>query len=320
MNTFKWLLKREFWEHKGGFFWMPLIVGGIMTLFIAVSLLIAVLGVKDGMQINGVAVSNLANVVGPEQKADFAARLVSGYAGVSMPILLALSVCIFFFCLGALFDERKDRSVLFWKSLPVSDRATVLSKAAMALGVGPAIAVVISAFTAILAGLLICIAAAAAGVNIFGEVLSNAGIYLAPVQLAALVPIYALWALPTIGWLLMVSAWSRTKPLLWAIGVPLLTATLLSWINRMFQFSWDMGWFWKNIIGRLLASVVPGSWLGETAQSLPSEDTVRASSAMSDLLTHSWQLLGGANIWIGVALGVAMIYAAIRLRGWRDEG
>lgn len=320
MNTFKWLLKREFWEHKGGFFWMPLIVGGIMTLFIAVSLLIAVLGVKDGMQINGVAVSNLANVVGPEQKADFAARLVSGYAGVSMPILLALSVCIFFFCLGALFDERKDRSVLFWKSLPVSDRATVLSKAAMALGVGPAIAVVISAFTAILAGLLICIAAAAAGVNIFGEVLSNAGIYLAPVQLAALVPIYALWALPTIGWLLMVSAWSRTKPLLWAIGVPLLTATLLSWINRMFQFSWDMGWFWKNMIGRLLASVVPGSWLGETAQSLPSEDTVRASSAMSDLLTHSWQLLGGANIWIGVALGVAMIYAAIRLRGWRDEG
>ena len=320
MNTFKWLLKREFWEHKGGFFWMPLIVGGIMTLFIAVSLLIAVLGVKDGMQINGVAVSNLANVVGPEQKADFAARLVSGYAGLSMPILLALSVCIFFFCLGALFDERKDRSVLFWKSLPVSDRATVLSKVAMALGVGPAIAVVISAITAILAGLLICIAAAAAGVNIFGEVLSNAGTYLAPVQMAALAPIYALWALPTIGWLLMVSAWSRTKPLLWAIGVPLLTATLLSWINRMFQFSWDMGWFWKNMIGRLLASVVPGSWLGETAQSLPSEDTVRASSAMSDLLTHSWQLLGGANIWIGVALGVAMIYAAIRLRGWRDEG
>ncbi len=320
MNTFKWLLKREFWEHKGGFFWMPIIVGGIMTLFIAVSLLIAVLGVKDGMQINGVAVSNLANVVGPEQKADFAARLVSGYAAVSLPILLALSVCIFFFCLGALFDERKDRSVLFWKSLPVSDRATVLSKVAMALGVGPAIAVVISALTAILAGLLICIAAAAAGVNIFGEVLGNAGTYLAPVQMAALVPIYALWALPTIGWLLMVSAWSRTKPLLWAIGVPLLTATLLSWINRMFQFSWDMGWFWKNIVGRLLASVVPGSWLGETAQSLPSEDAMRASSAMSDLLTHSWQLLGGANLWIGVALGVAMIYATIRLRGWRDEG
>ena len=320
MNTFKWLLKREFWEHKGGFFWMPIIVGGIMTLFIAVSLLIAVLGVKDGMQINGVAVSNLANVVGPEQKADFAARLVSGYAAVSMPILLALSVCIFFFCLGALFDERRDRSVLFWKSLPVSDRATVLSKVAMALGVGPAIAVVISAITAILAGLLICIAAAAAGVNIFGEVLSNAGTYLVPVQMAALVPIYALWALPTIGWLLMVSAWSRTKPLLWAIGVPLLTATLLSWINRMFQFSWDMGWFWKNIVGRLLASVVPGSWLGETAQSLPSEDAMRASSAMSDLLTHSWQLLGGANLWIGVALGVAMIYATIRLRGWRDEG
>ena len=319
MNTFKWLLKREFWEHKGGFFWMPIIVGTIMTLFIAVSLLIAVLGVNDGMQINGVAVSNLANVVGPEQKADFAARLVSGYAGVSLPILMALSVCIFFFCLGALFDERRDRSVLFWKSLPVSDSATVLSKVVMALGVGPVIAVVISAITAILAGLLICIAAAAAGVNIFGEVLSNPGTYLAPVQLAALVPIYALWALPTIGWLLMVSAWSRTKPLLWAIGVPLLTGALLSWINGMFQFSWDMGWFWKNIIGRLLASVVPGSWLGESMQSMSNEGAMRTSGA-TDLLTQSWQLLGGVNIWIGAVLGGAMIYTAIRLRGWRDEG
>ena len=232
---------------------------------------------------------------------------------------MALSVCIFFFCLGALFDERRDRSVLFWKSLPVSDSATVLSKVVMALGVGPVIAVVISAITAILAGLLICIAAAAAGVNIFGEVLSNPGTYLAPVQLAALVPIYALWALPTIGWLLMVSAWSRTKPLLWAIGVPLLTGALLSWINGMFQFSWDMGWFWKNIIGRLLASVVPGSWLGESMQSMSNEGAMRTSGA-TDLLTQSWQLLGGVNIWIGAVLGGAMIYTAIRLRGWREEG
>ena len=320
MNTFKWLLKREFWEHKGGFFWMPVIVGGIMTLFIAISLLIAVFGIKDGIQINGVAVSNLANTIGPEQKEQFAAGVVYGYVGLAMPILLALSVCVFFFCLGALFDERKDRSVLFWKSLPVSDSETVLSKVAMALGIAPVIAVVVATITAILAGLLICLAAAVAGVNIFSEVLSNPSTYLGPLQLTAMLPIYALWALPTIGWLLMVSAWSRTKPFLWALGAPLLAGMLLSWINGMFKFDWNMGWFWKNIIGRLLASVVPGSWLGQQSGSLPSEETMQSADGMSDMLSHSWQLLGGANIWIGVALGVVMIYAAIRLRRWRDEG
>ncbi len=320
MNTFKWLLKRECWEHKGVFFWMPIIVGVVMTIFIAISLLIATLGLKDGMEINGVGVSRMVSEAGLERKAAFAAALVSRYAGLSMPILLALGVGVFFFCLGALFDERKDRSVLFWKSLPVSDSATVLSKVAMAIGIAPAIALVVATITAVISGLLICIGIAALGANIFGEVLSNPATYLAPLQLAALLPIYALWALPTIGWLLMVSAWARTKPLLWAIGVPLMTGVLLSWANSMFRFDWNMGWFWKDIIARLLGSVIPGAWVGQLGRSLPTEDAMRDPNALSELLMQSWQLLGGVNIWIGVAVGAAMIYAAIRLRGWRDEG
>ena len=320
MNTFKWLLKREFWEHKGGFFWLPIVVGAIMTVIIAASLLFVVLGMQGGMKINGVAISSLAGVVGPEQKAEFASSLINGYAGLTMPILIALSICIFFFCLGALYDERRDRSVLFWKSLPLSDTATVLSKVAMALGVAPAIALAVATLTAIVAGFLICVAGAASGVNLFGEMLGSPGAYLAPLQMAAILPIYALWALPTIGWLMMVSAWARTKPLLWAIGVPIMTGTLLTWINVMFQFGWNMAWFWKNIIGRLLISVMPGSWLGSPRAALPSADAMRASSAMSDMLSHSWGLLAAPNLWIGVAIGAAMIYAAIRLRGSRDEG
>ena len=320
MNTFKWLLKREFWEHKGAFFWTPVVLGALMTIFITVSLVIAVLGLGNGMRINGVEVSNLANVVTPLQKSEFASRFVFGYAGLSMPIFIGLGFCIFFFCLGSLFDERKDRSVLFWKSLPLSDSATVLSKVAMAIGIAPGIAMVVATITAILAGLLICLAAAAAGVNIFGEVLSNPATYLAPFQLVAMLPIYALWALPTIGWLLMVSAWARTKPFLWAIGVPVLTGTLISWANGMFRFEWNIGWFWTNIVGRLLGSVLPGSWLLPRAHSLPRENSHGAMTALSDVLTQSWQLLAGANIWIGVALGAAMIYMAIRLRGLRDEG
>ena len=320
MNTFKWLLKREFWEHKGGFLWLPIIVGGLMIAFTVISLGIAVSGVKGGMEINGVALRSFADIVTPEKRAIFASAIVAGYTKLTIPIIVAFSVCVFFFCLGALHDERKDRSVLFWKSLPISDTETVLSKVAMAIGIAPLISLAAATVTAIITGLLICIASAIAGVNIFADVLSDPAAYLAPLQLVAMLPIYALWALPTIGWLLMVSAWARTKPLLWAIGVPLMTGVLLSWANSMFRFEWNMSWFWKDIVARLLGSVLPGSWIGQLGRNLPTEDAMRDPNALSELLTRSWQLLGGANIWIGVAIGVAMLYAAIRLRGWRDEG
>ena len=42
-----------------------------------------------------------------------------------------------FYCLDALYGERRDRSILFWKSLPVSDLTTVLSKASIPIVVLP---------------------------------------------------------------------------------------------------------------------------------------------------------------------------------------
>ena len=320
MNTFKWLLKREFWEHKGGFLWLPIVVGALMIAFTVVSLGIAVSGVKSGMEINGVAVSSFADIVTPEKRALFASAIVANYTKLATPIMIAFGFCVFFFCLGALHDERKDRSVLFWKSLPISDAETVLSKVAMAIGVAPLIALAAATITAIITGLLICGASAMAGVNIFAEVLSNPATYLAPLQLVAMLPIYALWALPAIGWLLMVSAWARGKPLLWAIGVPVLAGALLSWANAMFRFDWNMPWFWQNIVGRLLGSILPGAWFSQQGQGLPGPGDTPTSGILGPALSQSWLLLADANIWIGAAAGAAMIYVAIRLRGWREEG
>lgn len=319
MNTMKWLVKREYWEHKGGFFWAPVVIGSIMTFFIAISLIAAVaLGSKHGMHINGETVENLSGVMSAQDKADFTSGLVTGYMGTSAPLFMVLGFVVFFFCLGALFDERKDRSVLFWKSLPVSDQATVLSKVLMALGVAPLISLVVATITSGLALLFICIAAAAAGLNVFGAVLSSSALYLTPFQVAAMLPVYVVWALPTVGWLLMVSAWARTKPFLWAVGVPVLTGALLSWFNAMFEFNWRVEWFWQHIVGRGLLSVAPGSWFGftEVGQDL----VIRKGGDLASMVTQSWMVFGTPSLWIGAAAGAAMIYAAIRLRRWRDEG
>jgi ABC-2 type transport system permease protein len=128
--------------------------------------------------------------------------------------------------------------------------------------------------------------------------------------------VYVLWALPTVGWLMMVSAWARTKPFLWAVGAPLLAAALLSWFNAMFDFNWNISWLWQHIVARGLFSVAPGSWFG-FVHSL-NAGSENANAAM--LLGDSWRVLGTANLWLGVAVGSAMLYAAVRLRRWKDEG
>ena len=320
MNTMKWLMKREFWEHKGGFFWAPAVIGAIMTVFLAVSLIAAVsLGSKHGININGAQISNLSSAMDAGQKAQFVTALTHGYMGTAAPLFMVLGFVVFFFCLGSLFDERKDRSVLFWKSLPVSDGETVLSKVITALVVAPLITLAFATITGVLSLLFICIAAAASGMNVFGDVLSSAAVYLAPFQIASIIPVYVLWALPTVGWLMMVSAWARTKPFLWAVGVPLLIGALLSWFNAMFDFGWNISWFWQNIVARGLVSVAPGSWFGFIHPASGLSVGPENLNAML-LVGQSWRVLGTANLWIGTALGAAMIYAAVRLRRWKDEG
>jgi ABC-2 type transport system permease protein len=320
MNTMKWLLKREFWEHKGGFFWAPLVVSLIMAVITAGSVMIGVTkGSEASIRINGQVVTKLADQFSGEEKAAAVEQFANGYMASAVPLLFVLSFTIFFYCLNALYDERKDRSVLFWKSLPVTDGATVLSKIAMALGLAPLMALLFGTILALLIVVFISLGAAAMGVNIFGGVLSSAALYMAPLQIAAMLPIYALWALPTVGWLLMVGAWARSKPLLWAVGTPLLAVGLIAWFNKMLSFGWDIDWLWKYIVGRGLLSVTPGSWLAYSPEDLEMVGRMK-QVAMGPLLAQTWQQVTTPNLWIGVVAGAAMIYAAIRLRRWKDEG
>ncbi len=320
MNTMKWLVKREFWEHKGGFFWTPLVVGSIITLGTLAS---AGAGLafksQHGMNINGQQVTNLSGVIEPGQQAKIINAVSQGYIAASAPLFMVMAVVIFFFCLGTLFDERKDRSVLFWKSLPVSDGETVLSKLAMALVAAPLITLAFGVITSILVLLVAVVSASMTGLNLAG-VFAQPATYLAPFKIAAILPVYLVWALPTVGWLMMVSAWARTKVFLWAVGVPVLTGVLLSWFNAMFDFNWDVDWFWKNIVARGLLSVAPGSWFGfvDAASGLQVQNN--HSPDFNILVVQSWKTLAYANAWIGAAIGAGMIYAAARLRRWKDEG
>jgi ABC-2 type transport system permease protein len=324
MKTMKWLLRREFWEHKGAFFWAPLAISAILSLLIATILGFG--GSADSINASynvhgtqGSAVTIAAHL-GDEQKAQLADIMSRSYMFISAPIFLTLSFIIFFYCLSALYDERRDRSILFWKSLPISDSMTVLSKLAMAAFVVPLITIIMATATSALVLLMFCITLAFKGVNMFDILFTTPTVYLTPLQIVSLLPVYVLWALPTMGWLLMVSSWARSKAFLWAVGVPLLSVVMLYWVARMFHLQWDIVWYAKNIIARILLGVLPGVWfpftgIGQEQLMTPNHFSI----GMEAISTQSWSTLSNPELWIGVAAGAAMIYVAIRMRRWREE-
>ncbi|KFN44658.1 hypothetical protein [Arenimonas oryziterrae] len=317
MNTFKWLMKREYWEHKGGLFWSQIVVGGLMVLMMGITFMVALgTGKMQGMHVNGTEMHSLAEAVTPEVQVKMVEGISTVFVGSAAPLFIVLSFVLFFYFLGSLFDDRSNRSVLFWKSLPISDRDTVLSKLATALVVAPVISLVIATIVGLLITILMLGSLAVAGVNLFGPVFSTARTYTLPLEFFASLPVYMVWALPTAGWLLMISAWARTKPFLWAVGIPLVTGGLLSWTNAMLDLNWKLEILWRAI-GRLLLSVVPGSW------SFLINDPGRIQADALDHgspLSAAWAVMTTPEMWIGAVVGIAMIVVAVRLRRFRDEG
>ena len=331
MNTMKWLLRREFWEHKGSMFWAPIAVGALMLVFLtlAVGYSRAIGKFQTNIvhvQETGITttthsyVSTTFSAMPAEKKQQLVETVANGYLAASAPLFMILAAVAFFYCLGALHDERRDRSILFWKSLPVSDAQTVLSKVLTAALVAPLITIGVATAVSLLLLLVVCTAFAIAGVNVFGLVLSTSAFYLAPFQLLGVLPVYLVWALPTIGWLLMVSAWAKSKVFLWAVGTPVIAIIAVGWISYLLGLSINMDWFIQNVVARGLVGLFPGNWLvlSRVDPQLLLDDSHRMM--MSHLLEHSWLTVMTPQALIGAAAGIGMIFIAIRLRRWRDEG
>jgi len=335
-HKFKLLLRREFWEHKGGFFWAPIWAGAISLALTLMGLVVAEVVARraiaegkfhgdslsaNGININGLDLGALTSKMDAETARNFAGGVDLSALTSSLWPMVVLGFVVFFYCLGSLYDERKDRSVLFWKSLPVSDRDTVLSKAASALLVAPALAV--AAAIATMFGFLVLVSVFVLfhHGNPYTLIWGPGSPLKVAAGLIALIPVYALWALPSVGWLMLCSAWARSKPFLWAILVPVFSGILISWFNLMNMFHLNDGWFWKNIVFRGLFSVFPGTWYASPAMHDAMSMKVNNPGDLANAIQigRSWALFGSAELWIGALAGAAMIYAAIRLRRWRDD-
>ena len=320
MKTFYWLVKREFWEHRGGFLWAPVITGGI---FLLLNLMGIVTGEIMGRQMGinfafGGGDNNMKLLTQAlDQKSMDAVGAGLDLAMYSSTLIMGivLGFVVFFYCLGALYDDRRDRSILFWKSLPISDTASVLSKVVSATLVAPLITVIVGALTGILMLLMFAIALSLHGISVW-HLLGLSHPLRVIGNLIGSIPLYLLWALPTVGWLMLCSAWARSKPFLWAVALPVAVGVVLGWFNLLGTVNVSNGWYWRDVVARILGSVFPGGWLSEI-HGIGGDNPAEVLSSLG--VANAYSALGSLNLWIGVAAAVAMLAGAIWFRRWRDD-
>lgn len=314
-GTFKWLLKREFWENRGGFLWAPVITGGIFTFLY---LLLAVIG-----SISGREALQTDSILETPEKVQQAIGLFGDLTlltGISLAAVV-LAFVVFFYSLGALYDDRRDRSILFWKSLPLSDTQMVLSKAAWALLLAPVLALAVGVVIGVAMWVISALTLTVNGLPAASSLFTHSHPFRIIGGVLASLPVYIIWALPTVGWLMFCSAWARSKPFLWAVLLPVLACVIVSMTDILPGIKIPHDVLWYTIAYRGLLSVVPGTWYAAVDQSdIFSSNGVDSLEELAGALnlTSSWHAFASADIWIGAAIGIALIFAAIRLRRYRD--
>lgn len=325
LGTLRWLIKREYWENRGGFFLAPVIAGLVSLLMTGIGLVLSLFALRraaesgnlhvanEKISVNGLDLNLLVGNLDAAGRTD----LANGIDGVaiitsSWPFVV-LAFVVFFYCLGALYDDRRDRSILFWKSLPLSDTQTVLSKVLSATLLAPVIATAAALVTMLACLLLLGLVAMFYGADPMATVWGPSSPLKVVAGYLSWIPVYALWSLPTVGWLLLCSAWARNKPFLWAVLLPVFAGAVLSTTKVLSLFGGSAGWFWKHVVGRALLGTVPGidALYRENLMQLGQQ-----TSSIAELLGPSTRLatLATPELWFGVLAGAVMIVLAIALR------
>jgi ABC-2 type transport system permease protein len=283
VRRLSWSVRRELWENRS-IYLAPAAVGAVFL----VGFLLGLVRLPHRMR--------AALALGPMEQHQ---AIQQPYLIVALMLMVVELVVAVFYCLDALYGERRDRSILFWKSMPVSDLSAVLAKASIPVLVLPLVctAVTVAAqFSMLLASSAVL---AASGTNPgllwthvrFLEVSAN--------NLGHLVVFHGIWYAPLYGWLLLASAWARRAPFLWAALPPVA-------IGVVEKLAFNTSHFAAMVQQRLIGGTAPDA----AAERMP--------MTMDMLAVHPGHLLISPGLWIGLGITALFLFAAVRLR--RDRG
>jgi ABC-2 type transport system permease protein len=283
-RLFYWTVRRELWEVRSIYI-APLIAAGVVLF---------------GALLGAAHFSHMIRSMADQDPRFVLAIFLGPSVLAAVAIVITVLIVAVFYCLGALHNERRDRSILFWKSLPVSDLITVLAKASVPLVVMPVVTLVVILITSAVILSLSFAILVASGVN-SGPMLSQAPSLGQVLALPYALIVLSLWYAPIAGWLLLVSGWARRAPFLWAVLPPLA-------LGLVEKIAFGSGYVGEMIRYRLSGGLAEAFHVSD--QSGP----------------HSMQL-GGMDplkfaecpgLWIGLAFAAAFIAAAVWMRRYRE--
>ena len=298
------LLRRELWEHRSVF-----VVPGVVALITLLTSWTSqvTIGELEHLDIGIVGASNM-----PENVR--AAALSFTMVGLSVSFIIAMWILTIFYTLDALYTERKDRSILFWRSIPVTDFETVLSKLLTAVFVIPLINFAILAVTQILVLLSLTVQIDFRGGSPWDMIWAVAPFGDTWAATIALLIALPLWLSPFLGWFLFVSAFTKRSPLL----VAALPIVLLPMFERLFFSTSVMAeaFFVRSIKMPLFANL-------DSMELLFQESEDFAQLAEAELSLFQLMDLGGfltdPQLWLGLVVCGLFTAAAIYVRRYRDE-
>lgn len=299
-QTMLLLVRREFWEHRA-FVIAPAIV-------IAILIGTAIFGLGD--------FADMAHHIpnDAEWQEHRGAILGGVLAFLGVPFAIVMTIVIIFYLLDSLYADRKDRSVLFWKSLPLSDTTTVLSKVATAVVVLPLLTLATVLVTSVLVAFISSVRLSGVEQLDIWSTVWQPGVWLRvySLMLYALI-VCMLWYLPIVAWLLLASAWARRAVILWAALPPLL---LMFIEERIF----DTNHFFQVIAHRLIG----WTWTAFDRDAV----TRHAITIDGDRIPwpdRGWDLIDPAGflaspgLWAGLAVAGLLLWATILVRRRRSE-
>ncbi len=285
-RPFYWSVRRELWESRT--IWRALLV--VAALVLLGSLL---------------HLTRLPETMKSYPTLDAAERhllVVQPFSLAPAPVMLVAFLVGLFYALDALYGERRDRSVLFWKSLPVSDLTTVLAKASIPLVVLPALALALSWVTfaaLVLAGTLMLSASGMSPSPLWAELSLVEG----PLVMLYGLTVHSLWFAPIYTWVLLVSAWARRLPVLWVVLPPVAVGAVEKLALGSSHFA---SFLCYRLSGAMKEAFVltPGSGDAGLIDRLAQLDPRR--------------FLGSPGLWTGLVFAAGCLALAARLRRTRE--
>jgi ABC-2 type transport system permease protein len=319
------LIRREFWEHRS--LWIaPLVWVGILTVLFAWFVFFKMETLVDDsarafMEAHDVAElqqqmseedrQELQRVLEVSKDDRAQTPMAVGYFGISFLVSGFVCIVVFFYLIDCLFAERRDRSILFWKSLPVSDTEVVISKLAVALVVVPFAAVVLSAVLQLLVHAIWFVKWSGTVVGQLTPDWNMLAWLRAQVVEAGFVLGAVMWYAPIAAYFLLLSVWARKLVFLWAV-VPLISLPLLEWFfageSHIAEF------IGRRFLGFVSELNLDRGVFNEShdGMHLPNVHDVYDAIDISGMFTS-------LEAWIGIAAAAAMIFLAIRIRRYRDD-